>query len=73
MEENKRRQNHQKDMIRLAWYTAYFMRLEKLEQLSTYLNFDKEGEKVDENSIDIEKAKKIYDKIIGLGQGGKNA
>ena len=44
-----------------------------MEPLSTYLDFDKAEDNVDKSSIDIEKAKKIYDKIIGLGQGGKNA
>ena len=42
-----------------------------MEPLSTYLDFDKAEDNVDKSSIDIEKAKKIYDKIIGLGQGGK--
>lgn len=71
MEETKRRKEHRKDMIRLAWYTAYFMRVEKLEGLSTYLSPETSSNKAE--SISPEKAKKIYSKIIGEKKGGKNA
>ena len=71
IEETRRRKEHRKDMIRLAWYTAYFMRVEKLESLSTYLA---PGEKNNTaKSISPEEAEKIYKKIVGGDKGGKNA
>lgn len=73
IEATRRKREHDRDMIRLAWYTAYFMRVEKLGRLSDYLSSG-QRDRGKKRAISPEEAKLIYEKLIGRGaKGGRNA
>lgn len=72
-EENKKRLNEQRNLIKLAWFTAYFTRIERLESLSKYLEpLTSDYESKKEAEMDIEEAEKIYNKIFH-GKENRNA
>ena len=73
LEATRRKREHDRDIIRLAWYTAYFMRVKELGKLSDYLSIRDRGME-NKNAISPEDAKRIFEKLIGQrSKGGRNA
>lgn len=74
LNENSNRRRKFRDIIRLAWYTAYFNRIEKLEPLKKYLSETTVAEKVAEKSvITPEDARNIYNNLRKKSGGKINA
>lgn len=70
LNENSNRRQKFKDIIRLAWYTAYFNRIEKLEPLKKYLSETSVAEK---SVITPEDARNIYNNLRKKSGGKINA
>lgn len=70
LNENSNRRRKFKDIIRLAWYTAYFNRIEKLEPLKKYLSETTVAEK---SVITPEDARNIYNNLRKKSGGKINA
>lgn len=70
LNENSNRRRKFKDIIRLAWYTAYFNRIEKLEPLKKYLSETTIAEK---SVITPEDARNIYNNLRKKSGGKINA
>lgn len=70
LNENANRREKSNNLIRLAWFTAYFTRLEKLEPLKNYLEPINKSVK---NKMSVDEAEKIYHKLCKTSGGDKNA
>lgn len=70
LNENSNRRRRFRDIIRLAWYTAYFNRIEKLEPLKKYLSETTVAEK---SVITPDDARNIYNNLRKKSGGKINA
>ena len=72
MNESQNKKQANIDLIRLAWYTAYFSRIEKLEPLKKYVDRITVHTVEETQVMDAGKAKEVYEKKFGATEGGRN-